>query len=339
MKTAFITGITGQDGAYLAKLLLDKGYKVIGGVRRTASQDFYRLHYLGIYDKVTLVTFDLVDLNNIVRTLREYPVDEFYNLAAHSFVGSSWDNPIYVSDINGMGVARILDTLHTYKPDTKFYQASTSEMFGKVQETPQRETTNFYPRSPYGVSKAYAHYLTTNYRESYGMHTSCGILFNHESPLRGFEFVTRKITNTLAKIAYGQDTVLYLGNMNSKRDWGYAADYVEGMWRMLQHPTGDNYVLASGKTTSVRDFVRASAESLNIELEWFGEDLEEVAIDKLTGKIVVRVDPKFFRPAEVDLLLGDYSKAKNILGWSPTMTITDLATLMSREDYNRITVL
>ena len=336
MKTAFITGITGQDGAYLAKLLLDKGYKVIGGVRRTASQDFYRLHYLGIFDKVSLVTFDLVDLNNIVRTLRENPVDEFYNLAAHSFVGTSWDNPVYVSDVNAIGVARILDTLYTYKPDTKFYQASTSEMFGKVQETPQKETTNFYPRSPYGVAKSFAHYLTTNYRESYGMHTSCGILFNHESPLRGLEFVTRKITNTLAKIAYGQDTVLHLGNLNAKRDWGYAGDYVDGMWRMLQHTTGDNYVLASGKTISVRDFVQASAESLNIELEWSGTDLEEVAIDKLTGKVVVRVDPKFFRPAEVELLLGDYSKANKILGWLPTMPTYDLAALMSREDYNRI---
>lgn len=336
MKTAFITGITGQDGAYLAKLLLDKGYKVIGGVRRTASQDFYRLHYLGIYDKVTLVTFDLVDLNNIVRTLRDNPVDEFYNLAAHSFVGSSWDNPIYVSDINGMGVARILDTLHTYKPDTKFYQASTSEMFGKVQETPQRETTNFYPRSPYGVSKAYAHYLTTNYRESYGMHTSCGILFNHESPLRGLEFVTRKITHTLAQIARRYDAVLNLGNMDAKRDWGYAGDYVAGMWRMMQHTVGDSYVLATGVTTSVRDFVKASAQSLDLQLEWSGENLSEIAINKATGKTIIKVDPKFFRPAEVDLLLGDSSKAKAVLNWEPTMNASSLACLMSIEDYNRI---
>lgn len=339
MKTAFITGITGQDGAYLAKLLLDKGYKVIGGVRRTASQDFYRLHYLGIYDKVTLVTFDLLDINNIVRTLRDYPVDEFYNLAAHSFVGSSWDNPIYVSDVNGMGVARLLDTLYTYKPDTKFYQASTSEMFGKVQETPQKETTNLYPRSPYGVAKTYAHYLTTNYRESYNMHTSCGILFNHESPLRGLEFVTRKITATLAKIAHGYDTVLHLGNLDAKRDWGYAGDYVEGMWRMLQHSTGDTYVLASGKTISVREFVQLAAESLNINLEWSGEGVEEIAINKLNNKLAIKVDPTFFRPAEVNILLGDYTKAKDILSWSPSMPTAELAHIMAREDYNRITVL
>jgi GDPmannose 4,6-dehydratase len=336
MKTAFITGITGQDGAYLAKLLLDKGYKVIGGVRRTASQEFYRLHYLGIYDKVTLVTFDLVDTNNIVRTLRDNPVDEFYNLAAHSFVGSSWDNPVYVSDVNAMGVARILDTLHTYKPDTKFYQASTSEMFGKVQETPQRETTIFYPRSPYGVAKAYAHYLTTNYRESYDMHASAGILFNHESPLRGLEFVTRKITHTLAQIARRYDAVLSLGNMDAKRDWGYAGDYVDGMWRMMQHSVGDNYVLASGVTTTVRDFVKASAEALGLDLEWSGENLSEVAINKANGKIIIKVDPKFFRPAEVELLLGDPSKAKSVLNWEPTMSATSLAHLMSMEDYNRI---
>lgn len=339
MKTAFITGITGQDGAYLAKLLLDKGYKVIGGVRRTASQEFYRLHYLDIYNDINLVTFDLLDINNIVRTLRDNPVDEFYNLAAHSFVGDSWNNPIYVSDVNAIGVARLLDTLHTYKPDTKFYQASTSEMFGKVQQVPQTETTNFYPRSPYGVSKAYAHYLTTNYRESYNMHASCGILFNHESPLRGLEFVTRKITHTLAKIACGYSAILSVGNIEAKRDWGYAADYVEGMWRMLQHGYGDTYVLSSGKTTSVRDFITASAESLDLQLEWQGEGLQEVAINKRTGDVAININPKFFRPAEVDILLGDASKAKNILGWAATMSVTDLAALMSGEDYNRITVL
>lgn len=339
MKTAFITGITGQDGAYLAKLLLDKGYKVIGGVRRTASQEFYRLHYLDIYNDINLVTFDLLDINNIVRTLRDNPVDEFYNLAAHSFVGDSWNNPIYVSDVNAIGVARLLDTLHTYKPDTKFYQASTSEMFGKVQQVPQTETTNFYPRSPYGVSKAYAHYLTTNYRESYNMHASCGILFNHESPLRGLEFVTRKITHTLAKIACGYSAILSIGNIEAKRDWGYAADYVEGMWRMLQHSHGDTYVLSSGKTTSVRDFIMASAESLDLQLEWQGEGLQEVAINKRTGDVAININPKFFRPAEVDILLGDASKAKNILGWAATMSVTDLAALMSGEDYNRITVL
>lgn len=333
-KKAFITGITGQDGAYLAKLLIDKGYAVTGGVRRNASQELYRLSYLGIKDKIDLVDFDLLDVNNIVRTIKENPVDEFYNLAAHSFVGSSWNTPTYVGDVNALGVSRILDSLRTYKSDTKFYQASTSEMFGKVQEVPQRETTKLYPRSPYGVSKVYAHYMTINYRESFNMHASSGILFNHESPLRGVEFVTRKITSTLARIARGSKEVLQLGNLYSERDWGYAADYVNGMWLMLQQDTASDYVLASGRTVSIKYFTQLVLDTLGLQVEWVGTGIDEKAIDR-SGTVIVEVNSKFYRPAEVDLLLGDASKAKLKLGWQPELSIEDLAKLMSIADYER----
>ena len=334
MKKAFVTGITGQDGAYLAKLLLEKGYEVHGGVRRISQPERVRLEKVGVANDVHLHEFDLSEMNNIFRTIRDVPVDEFYNLAAQSFVGSSWDLPIYAADVNGMGVVRILDTLRTLKPDTRFYQASTSEMFGLVQEVPQSETTRLYPRSPYGVAKVYGHYITANYRESFRMHASSGILFNHESPLRGKEFVTRKITLALARLARGGHEPCVLGNMDAKRDWGFAGDYVEGMWRMLQQDVADDYVLATGITTTIRDFVTFAAEALAMDLDWQGEGVSETATDRKTGKRVIEVSEKFFRPAEVDLLIGDPSKAARKLGWKASVAVRDLAQMMARSDYD-----
>lgn len=334
MKKAFITGITGQDGAYLAKLLLEKGYQVHGGVRRISHPELTRLEKLGIENDVQLHEFDLMEANNVFRTLNTVRVDEFYNLAAQSFVGTSWELPIYTADVDGLAVVRILDTLRALAPETRFYQASTSEMFGLVQEVPQRETTRFHPRSPYGVAKVYGHYITMNYRESFGMHASSGILFNHESPLRGKEFVTRKITIGLAKLAHGGTEPVRLGNMNAKRDWGFAGDYVEGMWLMLQQDKPDDYVLATGETTAIRDFVTYAATALGMDLVWDGEGLHETATDRKTGKRVVEISEKFFRPAEVDLLVGDASKARQTLGWTPRVTIGQLAEMMAKADYD-----
>ncbi len=336
MKKAFITGITGQDGAYLAQLLLDKGYEVHGGVRRISHSETLRLAALGIADRVHIHEFDLVEQNNIFRVIRDVEMDEFYNLAAQSFVGASWELPIYTADVDAMGVVRLLDTLRSLRPETRFYQASTSEMFGLVQQVPQSETTPLYPRSPYGVAKVYGHYITMNYRESYGMHTSSGILFNHESPLRGTEFVTRKITQGLAALARGGSAPLELGNMDAQRDWGFAGDYVEGMWRMLQQDSGDNYVLATGVTTTIRDFFTYAAETLGMDLDWQGSGEQEIAIDRKTGKQVMKVNPKFFRPAEVDLLIGDASKAREKLGWTPRVSIRDLAAMMAQADYDAL---
>jgi GDPmannose 4,6-dehydratase len=335
-KRAFITGITGQDGAYLAQLLLDKGYEVHGGMRRNAQDERARLETLGIADQVILHDLDLTEMTNIFRLIRDVPVDEFYNLAAQSFVGASWEQPIYAGDVNGMGVARLLDTLRTLAPATRFYQASTSEMFGLVQAVPQIETTPFYPRSPYGVAKAYGHYITVNYRESFGMHASCGILFNHESPLRGEEFVTRKITRGLARIARGANAPIQLGNLSARRDWGFAGDYVEGMWRMLQQDIPGDYVLATGVTTPIRDFVSFAAEALDMPLDWRGEGVEEVATDRRTGRRVVEVNPAFFRPAEVELLVGDASRARTRLGWRPRVDVRGLAAMMARADYDAV---
>lgn len=336
MKKVFITGISGQDGAYLAKLLLDKGYEVHGGVRRNSQSADTQLRQLGIADDVILHDFDLAELNGIARLIRLLQVDEFYNLAAQSFVGSSWDLPIYSSDVNGLGVARILDSLRTFSPHSRFYQASTSEMFGLAQEVPQRETTRFHPRSPYGVAKAFAHHMTINYRESFDMHASCGILFNHESPLRGVEFVTRKITTNLARMARGGKGPLQLGNLDSKRDWGFAGEYVEGMWRMLQQKKADDYVLASGVTTTIRDFVIYAGQALDIEIEWVGCGSDERGLDRKTGETIVAVNPTFYRPAEVGLLLGDASKARDILGWAPQVSVKDLALMMARSDYDAL---
>jgi GDPmannose 4,6-dehydratase len=334
MKTAFITGITGQDGAYLAKLLLSKGYEVHGGVRRISQSETTRLDILGITDKVHLHEFDLTEQNNIYRVIRDIEMDEFYNLAAQSFVGASWELPIYTADVDGMGVVRILDTLRTLRPETRFYQASTSEMFGLVQEVPQTETTRLYPRSPYGVAKVYGHYITMNYRESFGMHTSSGILFNHESPLRGKEFVTRKITLGLAKLARGGSEAVELGNMEAKRDWGFAGDYVDGMWRMLQQDEADDYVLATGVTTTIRDFFTAAGSALGMDIQWEGTGESETATDAKTGKLVMKVNPKFYRPAEVELLIGDPSKAREKLGWEPQVDVHQLAQMMAQSDYD-----
>ncbi|SLN62141.1 GDP-mannose 4,6-dehydratase [Pseudooctadecabacter jejudonensis] len=336
MKKAFITGITGQDGAYLAQLLLDKGYEVHGGVRRISQPETTRLDLLGIAKDVHLHEFDLSESNSIFRTLRKIQPDEFYNLAAQSFVGASWELPVYTADVDGMAVVRILDTLRTISPQTRFYQASTSEMFGLVQEVPQSETTRLYPRSPYGVAKVYGHYITMNYRESFDMHASSGILFNHESPLRGKEFVTRKITLGLAALAKGGTDAIELGNMDAKRDWGFAGDYVEGMWRMLQQDVADDYVLATNETTTIRDFFTYAAEALGMDLEWTGEGEAETATDKKSGKLVMKVNPKFYRPAEVDLLIGDPSKAKEKLGWEPTVRVKELAAMMAKSDFDAL---
>ncbi|MCX7286650.1 MAG: GDP-mannose 4,6-dehydratase [Rhodobacterales bacterium] len=334
MKKALITGVTGQDGGYLAKLLLDKGYDVTGAIRRNSQIETVRLQKLGIADAVRLVDFDLSEINNINRLIRETAFDEVYNLAAQSFVGSSWDQPIYTGDVNGLGVVRVLDAIRTYSPQTRFYQASTSEMFGLVRAVPQNEETPFHPRSPYGVAKVYGHYITVNYRESFGLHASSGILFNHESPLRGPEFVTRKITLGLARFARGDRAAVELGNLDAKRDWGFAGDYVEGMWRMLQQDAADDYVLATGVTTPIRDFVTYAAAAIGLELEWSGSAETEQAIDRKSGKVAIRVNPRFYRPAEVDLLIGDATKARTRLGWEPRMAIRELAELMATSDYD-----
>ncbi len=336
MKTAFITGITGQDGAYLAKLLLDKGYTVHGGVRRISQPELPRLEALGVADAVHLHEFDLTEQNTIFRVIRDLQPDEFYNLAAQSFVGASWDLPVYTAEVDGLAVVRILDTLRTISPKTRFYQASTSEMFGLVQDVPQRETTRLYPRSPYGVAKVYGHYITMNYRESFGLHASSGILFNHESPLRGKEFVTRKVTLALARIARGGSDPVELGNMEARRDWGFAGDYVEGMWRMLQQDVADDYVLATGVTTTIRDFVTYAAEALGMDIAWDGEGLTETATDRKSGKRVMQVNPRFFRPAEVDLLIGDATKAREKLGWQPRVDVRELAEMMARADFDAL---
>ena len=336
MKTAFVTGITGQDGAYLARLLLDKGYRVHGGVRRISQPEMTRLEQVGVAKDVHLHEFDLTEQNNIFRVIRDIEMDEFYNLAAQSFVGASWELPIYTADVDGMAVVRILDTLRTIRPTTRFYQASTSEMFGLVQEVPQRETTRLYPRSPYGVAKVYGHYITMNYRESFGLHASSGILFNHESPLRGKEFVTRKITLALAKIARGGSDPVTLGNLDARRDWGFAGDYVEGMWRMLQQSEADDYVLATGVTTTIRDFVRFAAEALGMDPVFEGEGVKETAVDRKTGKKILEISEKFFRPAEVDLLIGDPGKAKEKLGWVPKVDVRELAQMMAKSDFDAL---
>lgn len=336
MKKAFITGITGQDGAYLAKLLLEKGYEVHGGVRRISQPETTRLNSLGIAGDIQLHDFDLLEQNSMFRVIRDVEMDEFYNLAAQSFVGASWELPVYTADADGIAVVRILDTLRTLRPDCRFYQASTSEMFGLVQEVPQTETTRLYPRSPYGAAKVYGHYITMNYRESFGLHASSGILFNHESPLRGKEFVTRKITMGLAALARGGNIPIELGNMDARRDWGFAGDYVDGMWRMLQQDVADDYVLATGVTTTIREFFTYAGEALGMDLDWSGEGENETATDRKTGKLVMKVNPKFYRPAEVDLLIGNPQKAVAKLGWKATVDIRGLASMMATSDFDAL---
>ena len=335
-KTALITGITGQDGAYLAKLLLDKGYAVHGAYRRSASVNLWRLEELGIADQVKLVPLDLLEYSNILRTLQKVQPDEVYNLAAQSFVALSFEQPLYTGDVDGLGVGRVLEAIREVNPKIRFYQASTSEMFGKVQAIPQTETTPFYPRSPYGVAKLYGHWITVNYRESYGLHASSGILFNHESPLRGQEFVTRKITSSLAKIKLGHQEVLELGNLDAKRDWGFAGDYVEGMWRMVQADGPDDYVLATGETHAVRDFVGWAARAVGLGVEFRGSGEAEEGVDPATGRVLVRVNPAFYRPAEVELLVGSPEKAKAKLGWAPGVAVSELVRMMAEADLDRI---
>lgn len=336
-KIAIITGITGQDGAYLAQLLLEKGYKVYGTYRRTSSVNFWRIDELGIrnHPELHLVEHDLTDLSASIRLMEKAKPDEVYNLAAQSFVGVSFDQPLTTAEITGLGAVNLLEAIRIVNPQIRYYQASTSEMFGKVQAIPQVESTPFYPRSPYGVAKLYAHWMTINYRESYNIFGSSGILFNHESPLRGKEFVTRKITDAVACIALGKQDRLELGNLDAKRDWGYAKEYVEGMWRMLQADKPDTYVLATNRTETVRDFVDLAFKAVDISLEWRGSLEKEQGVDTRSGRVLVAVNPKFYRPAEVDLLIGNPAKARLELGWEPSTTLEQLCQMMVEADIRR----
>ena len=336
-KIALITGVTGQDGAYLAQLLLEKGYAVYGAYRRTSSVNFWRMQELGILEhpQLHLVEYDLTDQGATIALVQKIQPDEIYTLAAQSFVGVSFEQPATTAHITGIGALHLLEAVRLVNPKIRYYQASTSEMFGKVQTIPQTEDTPFYPRSPYGVAKLYAHWMTVNYRESYNIFGASGILFNHESPLRGREFVTRKITDSVAKIHLGQQQTLELGNLDAKRDWGYAQEYVEGMWRMLQVDTPDTFVLATNRTETVRDFVRMAFKAVGVELAFSGQGDAEIATDVATGTVRVRVNPKFYRPAEVELLIGDPAKAHAQLGWQPTTTLEQLCQMMVEADLRR----
>ncbi|MFL9992601.1 GDP-mannose 4,6-dehydratase [Paraburkholderia sediminicola] len=337
MKKAIITGITGQDGAYLAQFLLQQGYTVYGTYRRTSSVNFWRIDELGVsgHPNLHLVEYDLTDLSSSIRLLQKTGATEVYNLAAQSFVGVSFDQPIATAEITGVGPLNLLEAIRIVNPAIRFYQASTSEMFGKVQAIPQVESTPFYPRSPYGVAKLYAHWITVNYRESYNIFGSSGILFNHESPLRGREFVTRKITDSMAKIRLRKLDVLELGNLDAKRDWGFAKEYVEGMWRMLQADKPDTYVLATNRTETVRDFVSMAGKAAGFEIMWEGHGESEVGVDIASGKTIVKINPAFYRPAEVELLIGDPTKARVELGWEPTTTLEQLCQMMVEADIRR----
>ena len=335
-KTALITGISGQDGAYLAKLLLSKGYRVIGAMRRSASLALARLEYLGIARDVEPFHCELLELTNITRMIERTKPDEIYNLAAQSFVSASFDQPIFTVEVTGLGAVRLLEAIRLINPGARFYQASTSEMFGNASRSPQDENTPFRPRSPYGIAKLMAHNFAVNYREAYRMFCTSGILFNHESPLRGREFVTRKITDAFARIRAGRLDTLELGNLDAKRDWGFAREYVEGMWLMLQTDRPDTYVLATNRTETVRDFVSMAAKAAGYELRFEGEAEREVAIDRQSGRTLVRVNPEFYRPAEVELLIGDASKAERELGWKAKTTLEELCTAMVKEDIRRV---
>lgn len=336
-KAALITGITGQDGSYLAEFLLEKGYDVHGIIRRSSTFNTDRIDHIfqdphESHKRLTLHYGDLSDASNISRLIEKIQPDEIYHLAAQSHVRVSFDIPEYTADVTGLGTLRILDAIRESGVKTKFYQASSSEMFGLVQHVPQTEETPFYPRSPYGVAKVYGYWITKNYRESYDLFACNGILFNHESPRRGETFVTRKITRGLARIKLGIDDILYMGNLDAKRDWGYAKDYVEGMWMMLQQEKPDDYVLATNETHTVREFIEVAAKRLGFDLEWQGEDVEEVGIDKNTGNTIIKIDPVYFRPAEVDLLIGDPAKAKKIMGWEPKVKFKELVEIMVDAD-------
>ena len=330
MKTALITGISGQDGAFLAKNLLSKGYRVVGADRRSADSFRWRLDWLGIQNKIEIVYFDLLEFTNILNVIKNVKPDEVYNLAAQSFVKASFDQPILTSDVDAIGPLRILEAIRTVNKEIKFYQASTSEMFGKIQDQNQNESTPFYPRSPYGVAKLYAHWITKNYRESYEMFACSGILFNHESELRGSEFVTKKIVESISRISLGSDEVLSMGNLDATRDWGHAEDYVEGMYLIMNHKIADDFVLSTGYTTSVRKFLELTAQKVNIDIKWEGKGLNEIGVNVANGKTIVNISPEFFRPAEVDVLIGDSSKALKVLGWKPQIHIEELISKMVR---------
>lgn len=338
MKIAVITGITGQDGAYLAELLLEKNYKVVGTYRRTSSVNFWRLESLGIdkHPNLELVEHDLTDLGNSIRLLQNSHPDEVYNLAAQSFVGVSFEQPQTTAEITGVGVLNLLEAIRIVNKNIRFYQASTSELYGKVQAIPQDENTPFYPRSPYAVAKLFAHWTVVNYRESYDIFASSGILFNHESPLRGREFVTRKITDKVARISLGDTTPLELGNIDAKRDWGFAKEYVEGMYRMLQHDKADTFVLSTNQTHTVREFVELAFAAVNMSIDWKGTDEQEKGYHIETGQLLVQINPKFYRPAEVELLIGDYSKAEKVLGWKPKTDLKALCTMMVKSDLEKV---
>jgi GDPmannose 4,6-dehydratase len=337
MKKALITGITGQDGAYLAAFLLKNNYQVFGSYRRSSSSNFWRLDYLKVsnHKNLSLIECDLNDQGSVLNCVKKIIPDEIYNLAAQSYVAVSFDQPYLTSMTTGLGALNILEAIRHTNKNIKFYQASSSEMFGKVLETPQNEKTPFYPRSPYGVAKVYAHWMTINYRESYDIFASNGILFNHESPIRGLEFVTRKITDSIAKIKLGLLDCLEIGNMDSKRDWGYAYDYVEGMYKILQHEKADNYVLATNKTETVRNFLTYTLDTLDFNYVFEGKNENEVCINKDNNKVICKVNKSFYRPSEVDLLKGDYSKAKKELNWEPRTDLKKLVEIMTDADYQR----
>ena len=338
MKTAIITGVTGQDGAYLAELLLKKGYKVVGTYRRTSSVNFWRIESLGVakHPNLKLVEYDLTDLGNSIRLIQDTKPDEIYNLAAQSFVGVSFEQPLTTAEITGLGVLNLLEAIRIVDKSIRFYQASTSELYGKVQAVPQTETTPFYPRSPYAVAKLFAHWSVINYRESYGIFASSGILFNHESPLRGREFVTRKITDRVARIALGETMPLELGNIDTKRDWGFAKEYVEGMYRMLQHHEADTFVLATNVSYSVRHFVELAFSVVDIPITWTGSKENEQGHHTKTGQLIVKINPKFYRPSEVNLLIGDYNKAEKSLGWKPKTDLDALCIMMVKSDLEKV---
>jgi len=337
-KTALVTGVSGQDGSYLAKFLLDRGYRVVGAHRRNSTVATGRLAELGIVEDIELVDMEMLEASNIRHVLRQFQPDEIYNLAAQSFVASSFELPLYTCDVDALGVLRLLEAMREVCPNARLCQASSSEMYGKVQHVPQNERTPFYPRSPYAIAKLFAHWIVVNYREAHGLFACSGILFNHESPLRGLEFVTRKVTYGLACVALGKQDRISLGNLDSKRDWGFAGDYVKGMWMILQQNEPGDFVLATGRTTTVRDFVNRAAAEFGFELEWIGEGVDARGVDRGSGRTLVAVDPAFFRPAEVDLLIGDASKAKATLGWEAETSLEELIKMMAKADYERAKV-
>lgn len=334
MKRVLITGITGQDGSYLAELLLEKNYKVYGLIRRKSTCDLGNINHLN--GKIQLIYGDMCDLPSLIHAIKTSMPDEIYNLAGQSFVGISWDEPIYTNDTNGVGVTSLLEAVRLIKPDAKVYQASTSELFGLVQEIPQKETTPFYPRSPYAVSKMYGHWIAKNYRESFNQFISCGILFNHESPRRGKEFVTRKITNGVARIHYGMQECITLGNLDSKRDWGHAKDYVKAMWLILQQEKPDDYIISTGEMHTVREFVEEAFQCIGVQINWEGQGVEEIGYDAKTRKVLVRCDAMFYRPCEVELLIGDSSKAKKELNWNREYNFKDLVLCMVENDLEEV---